>query len=76
MADEQNAALADRPVRSGTAPGIKIDLKKVYCPRCRRLVRGQVKPVAGGTEVNCPRCGQLLWAWNGIHWKQPRVEAW
>lgn len=50
---------------------MKLSVKKIYCPGCRRLVTGQEKP---GPEDNrsiqvlCSHCRRLLWLWNGIAW--------
>jgi len=49
---------------------MKLCVKKIYCPDCRRLVRGREETITGNTRrVFCARCGKALWLWDGITWK-------
>ena len=48
---------------------IRPPLKKIYCSKCQRLVRGQLQGSNGSTQISCPRCGQRLWFWGSISWR-------
>lgn len=51
---------------------MKIVVKKVYCPKCERLVSVREQAGTELTQLFCTRCGQLLWQWDGIKWRQIR----
>ena len=59
-------------MQGGNHLTMKIVVKKVHCPKCERLV--SVREQAGSeiTQLFCTRCGQLLWQWDGIKWRQVR----
>jgi hypothetical protein len=49
---------------------MKLCTKRIYCPDCRRLVRGREETINSNTHrVLCGRCGRPLWFWNGITWR-------
>ena len=51
---------------------MKIVIKKVRCPKCERLVRVREQTHDGVIQLSCIRCGQLIWVWDGIKWRQIR----
>jgi hypothetical protein len=51
---------------------MKIVVKKIHCPKCERLVSVREQVGNGVTQLFCMRCGQLLWQWDGIKWRQVR----
>jgi ribosomal protein S27AE len=53
---------------------MKIAIKRVYCPRCGKLVRTREQAGQEMTQLFCARCGQLVWQWDGIKWLQTRPQ--
>ena len=51
---------------------MKIAVKKLRCPKCERLVRVREQASDGSIHIICVRCGQLVWTWDGIKWRQIR----
>jgi transcription elongation factor Elf1 len=54
---------------------MKLCVKKSYCPRCQKLVTCHEQKTDSQAQVVCSRCGQLLWVWNGIHWRYVRESV-
>jgi DNA-directed RNA polymerase subunit RPC12/RpoP len=48
---------------------MRMPVKKIYCSKCQRLVRGQSEGSNGSTQISCPRCGLRLWFWGSISWR-------
>jgi hypothetical protein len=49
---------------------MKLCVKRIYCPDCRRLARGREETVDGKTHrILCGRCGRPIWLWDGLTWK-------
>lgn len=48
---------------------MELCVKKVYCPRCQRLVQCRDETANDQVRVLCPRCGKPLWQWNGLTWR-------
>jgi hypothetical protein len=57
------------PVDSRSGPLIRLPVKKIYCTKCQRLIKGQKKGSSKTTQIICPRCNQTLWSWVSISWK-------
>jgi hypothetical protein len=54
---------------------IRLPVKKTYCTKCQKLVRGKVQIPGNGTRIDCPRCGQNLWYWSYTSWRSTGNEA-
>ena len=48
---------------------LNLPVKRIYCPSCHRLVRGQGKKSNGTTQILCSICNKLIWVWNGLNWQ-------
>jgi hypothetical protein len=55
-------------------PRMREPIKKIYCTKCQRLVKGQTQKAGNTTQIVCPRCAQHLWVWEAICWK-PAVNV-
>ena len=53
---------------------VKLAVKKVYCPKCQKLVR--VKSQKNGEKIlfSCVICGHNIWQKGGFTWKYKKVE--
>lgn len=57
---------------------LKLPVKRIYCPHCKRLVRGQEKEKGkeeknnGTIQILCSICNRLIWVWNGLNWQAKR----
>jgi hypothetical protein len=54
---------------------IRLPIKKTYCTKCKKLVKGKAQYPDNSTRINCPKCGDSLWLWSQISWKALRNEA-
>jgi RNase P subunit RPR2 len=52
---------------------MKMLIKRVYCPFCRKLVRAREEASGHNTLIMCTQCGRQLYDWNGIRFK-PSTE--
>jgi RNase P subunit RPR2 len=50
---------------------IRLPVKKMYCTKCKKLVRGQAQNPAKATQITCGKCGLVLWVWKNISWRSP-----
>jgi hypothetical protein len=48
---------------------MKLCVKKIYCPDCRKLVKGREEKRNGGIHLSCPRCKRLIWIHDGLSWR-------
>ncbi len=49
---------------------MKLNVKKVNCRSCRRLVVAREEKVANGNvRLLCMKCGNLVYEWNGAMWR-------
>jgi RNase P subunit RPR2 len=48
---------------------MKLCVKRIYCPACRRLVKGKEYKGNGSISVSCFRCGRPVWINNGVSWR-------
>jgi hypothetical protein len=51
-------------------PQMREPIKKIYCTKCQRLVKGQMQKSGTTTQVVCPRCAQHLWVWEAVCWRK------
>jgi hypothetical protein len=55
---------------------MKLCIKKIYCPNCKKAVMGQEPPYNGPYRILCSKCGQSICISNGIYWLwTPEGEA-
>jgi hypothetical protein len=47
----------------------RVPVKKIYCTKCQKLVKGQIQSSGATTRVICPRCTQHLRVWKVTSWK-------
>jgi hypothetical protein len=50
-------------------------VKKMYCTKCKRLVKGQMQSQGVGKRIICPLCGLHLWVWNRTSWACVKGEV-
>ncbi len=62
-----NGMKASLNVKAG--PLMRLPIKKIYCPKCQRLIKGQTQSPNSATQVVCPRCSQSLWFWKSTTWR-------
>ncbi len=48
---------------------MKINVKRVYCDKCKKLVRGIEKEAGGQIQISCSKCGKALRSQEGAAWK-------
>jgi DNA-directed RNA polymerase subunit RPC12/RpoP len=48
---------------------IRLPIKKIYCSKCQRLVRGHAEGANDTTKVSCPRCSERLWFRGSLSWR-------
>jgi len=48
---------------------IRLPIKKTYCTKCQKLVKGKAQLSGDSSRINCPKCDTTLWTWNYISWK-------
>jgi len=48
---------------------MKLCIKKIYCPKCRKAVKGVEPPYNGPYRVLCSKCGRSICISNGIYWR-------
>ena len=51
--------------------GLSMDLlsKKIYCTRCKKLVRSSKQSESETTTILCRSCGTAIYSWDGVSWK-------
>jgi RNase P subunit RPR2 len=50
----------------------RLPVKKIYCNRCHKLIKGQMQITGNITRIICPKCNQSLWTWNSLFWKSAK----
>jgi RNase P subunit RPR2 len=55
-------------------PLIRLPIKKMYCNKCQRLVKGQIQSTNNTAQITCPRCGQNLCHWDTTSWRSDKNE--
>lgn len=48
---------------------MKLCVKKVYCPNCSQLVKGQESRDNTTVSIICPKCTNTVWIRDGNTWK-------
>ncbi len=72
---EKNNIEAKAPAKEKGGLLKRLPIKKVYCAKCQKLVKGKAQISSNSTQINCPRCGQNLWSWSLISWKGEKCEV-
>ena len=49
---------------------MKLCIKKIYCPKCRKAVKGVEPPHDGPYRILCSKCGFAICVSNGIYWRR------
>jgi hypothetical protein len=62
------AALKSTP-KLKLSPMVRPPIKKIYCTKCQKLVKGTMHGSGKTTQVKCPKCAQNLWGWNVTAWR-------
>jgi hypothetical protein len=58
------------PVKMEAGPLVRLPIKKTYCTKCQKLVKGQIQGSGHATLIKCPKCSQQLWSRSsGLSWK-------
>jgi RNase P subunit RPR2 len=53
----------------------RLPIKKVYCTKCKKLVKGQVQ-ISGDTKrIICPICSLHLRVWKSTAWTSIKSEV-
>jgi hypothetical protein len=61
---------AKAPVKMEAGPLVRLPIKKTYCSKCQKLVKGQIQGSSSATLINCPKCSQRLWSRSSsMSWK-------
>jgi RNase P subunit RPR2 len=66
---EKSSHGIEAPLKVKAGPLIRLPIKKSYCTKCQRLVKGQIQGSGRATQVICPKCSQSLWFWKSISWR-------
>ena len=72
MRTQENAKTNYAPKSTSKAqvgPIVRLPVKKMYCSKCQKLVRGQVQGANDATQVMCPKCHQRLWFRGALSWR-------
>jgi RNase P subunit RPR2 len=72
---EKNNVEIKAPAKQKGGLLIRLPIKKTYCTKCQKLVRGKAQNSGNRTEINCPKCGRNLWSWSHLSWRGPRNEV-
>lgn len=48
---------------------MKLCVKRIYCPDCRKLVKCHEKPADGRINIVCASCGGVIWIKNPVTWR-------
>ncbi len=54
---------------------MKLCVKKVYCPSCRKLANCREQITNNTLRVVCSRCGGTIWTKEGTVWKYTPKSA-
>ena len=54
---------------------VKLCVKKIYCPKCQRLVKCQEQTTNNTLRILCSRCGSPIWVKDGVTWKYVKAGA-
>jgi hypothetical protein len=46
----------------------RLPIKKIYCTKCKKLVKGQIQNSGDTKQIICPTCNLHLWVWGNISW--------
>jgi len=48
---------------------MKLNAKKTYCRKCKRLVHGQEQYLSERLSIVCARCGDTIWVKDRLTWR-------
>jgi hypothetical protein len=56
--------------QSGLKGGVlnRLPIKKIYCTKCKQLVKAQIQSSDGTKQIICPICSQHLRVWKNTSW--------
>jgi RNase P subunit RPR2 len=57
------------PSKAKAGPDVRLPIKKTFCNKCQKLVKGQKQMSGNVTKIVCPKCSQSLWSWNNLYWR-------
>jgi RNase P subunit RPR2 len=63
------------PLKGKGSLEVRLPIKKIYCTKCQRLIKGKIQNSGGTTQVICPKCSQSLRTWNHILWRSVELGA-
>lgn len=46
----------------------RLPIKKMYCTKCKKLVKGQIQNSGDTKRIICPMCNLNLWVWGNTSW--------
>ncbi len=53
---------------------IKLNSKKIYCPKCKKLSHIKAEGTGEKTKFTCVKCDYEIWNKSGLNWKYFRAE--
>lgn len=53
----------------------RLPIKKMYCTKCKKLVKGQMQNTGDARRINCPSCGLHLWVWRDTSWASAKRDV-
>jgi RNase P subunit RPR2 len=65
----KNSVEIKAPSKEKVGPLIMLPIKKIYCTKCKSLVKGRIQGSGSATQVACPKCIQNLWVWESTSWR-------
>jgi RNase P subunit RPR2 len=63
------------PSNSKASSVIRLPVKKTYCPKCQKLVKGEAQNTNNLMQVVCPKCSLSLWSWKSTGWRSTRRDG-
>jgi RNase P subunit RPR2 len=57
------------PLKEKVGPLIMLPIKKIYCTKCKILVKGRIQSSGSVVQVTCPKCIQNLRVWASTSWR-------
>jgi RNase P subunit RPR2 len=53
---------------------INLTAKKVYCPKCQKLVRVKLTQSGEKKQYACLICNTVMWQKEGLKWKYQKAD--
>ena len=54
---------------------MKLCIKRVYCPKCKKLTSCEEQKANDVLKIVCSRCGSPIWLKEGMKWKYAQREV-